>query len=62
MYVNIYVCKYESMYVCMCVCMKVCMYVITYSNRRKDQPGKIINPARGQLDRKNETFPVPVRA
>ena len=38
------------------VCMYVCMYKI------KDQPGKVANPARGQLDEENEYFPVPVRA
>ena len=27
-----------------------------------DQPGKVANPARGQLIRENEYFPVPVRA
>ena len=27
-----------------------------------DQPGKVANPARGQLNRKNEDFPVPIRA
>ena len=27
----------------------------------KDQPGKVANPARGQLNRENEHFPVPVR-
>ena len=27
-----------------------------------DQPGKVANPARGQLNRENEYFPVPVRA
>ena len=27
-----------------------------------DQPGKVVNPARGQLNRKNEYFPVPARA
>ena len=42
------------------VCMYVCM-VITYS-KRKDQPGKVANPARGQLNRENEYFPVRVRA
>ena len=36
------------MYVCMYVCM-----VITYSNG-VDQPGKVVNPARGQLNRDNE--------
>ena len=38
----------------------VCM-VISYS-QSKDQPGKVANPARGQLNRENEYFPVPVRA
>ena len=42
------------------LCMYVCM-VITYS-KRKDQPGKVANPARGQLNRENEFFPVRVRA
>ena len=27
-----------------------------------DQPGKVVNPARGQLNRENEYFPVPVHA
>ena len=27
-----------------------------------DQPGKVANPPRGQLNRENEYFPVPVRA
>ena len=27
-----------------------------------DQPGKVANPARGQLNRENDFFPVPVRA
>ena len=38
----------------------MCM-VITYS-KGKDQPGKIANPARGQLNREKCVFPVPVRA
>ena len=38
----------------------VCM-VITYS-KGKDQPGKVANPARGQLNRENQYFRVPVRA
>ena len=42
------------------VCMYVCM-AITYG-KVKDQPGKVANPARGQLNRENELFPVPVRA
>ena len=41
-----------------CTSEYVCM-VTTYS---KDQPGKFANPARGQLNRENEYFPVPVRA
>ena len=40
----------------MCVCM-----FITYS-KSIDQPGKVANPARGQLNRKNVFFPGPVRA
>ena len=38
----------------------VCM-VITYG-KSMDQPGKVANPARGQLNRENEYFPVRVRA
>ena len=56
----IYVCMYVPMYVCMYVCIYVCM-VITY-NKGKDQPGKVANPVRGQLNREKESFPVPVRA
>ena len=41
--------------------MHACMYGHTYS-KSKDQPGKVANPARGQLSRENEYFPVPVRA
>ena len=37
-----------------------CM-VITYS-KSMDQPGKVANPACGQLNRENEYFPVRVRA
>ena len=43
------------------VCMYVCM-VITYSKSSMDQPGKVANPDRGQLNRENESFPVSVRA
>ena len=39
----------------------VCTYGHTYS-RSKDQPGEATNSARGQLDRENEYFPVPVCA
>ena len=38
----------------------LCM-VITFG-KGKDQPGKVANPARGQLNRKNDFLPVPVRA
>ena len=37
------------------------MYGHTYS-KSMDQPGKVVSPARGQLNRKNESFPVCVRA
>ena len=40
--------------------MYVCM-VITYS-KGEDQPSKVANPARGQLNMENVSFPVPVRA
>ena len=35
---------------------------ITYYSKSMDQPGKVTNPARGQLNMENEYFPVPVRA
>ena len=35
--------------------------VIKYS-KGKDRLGKVANPVRGQLNRENEYFPVPVRA
>ena len=38
------------------------MYGHTYSKNSTDQPGKVANPARGQLNRENEYFPLPVRA
>ena len=38
----------------------VCM-AITYS-KGNDKSGKVANPTRGQLNRENEYFPVPVRA
>ena len=37
------------------------MYGHTYS-KSMDQPGEVVNPARGQLNRENEYFPVRVRA
>ena len=44
-----------------CPAVYVCMYGHTYS-KSKDQPGKVANPARGQLTMENEYFPVRVRA
>ena len=41
--------------------MYVCMYVHQIE-QEKDQPGKVANPARGQLNSENGYFPVPVRA
>ena len=40
---------------------RIYMYGHTYS-KSMDQPGKVASPARGQLNRKNENFPVCVRA
>ena len=37
------------------------MYGHTYS-KSMEQPGEVANPARGQLNRENEYFPVPDRA
>ena len=37
------------------------MYGHTYG-KSMDQPGKVANPARGQLNKKNLYFPVPVRS
>ena len=59
-----YACMFLCMFICICVCMFFCMYVcvvITY-NKSKYQPGKVTNSACGQLNRKNDYFPVPVRA
>ena len=45
------------------VWMYLCtVIIITTYSKGKDQPGKVANPARGQLNRENEYFPVPVRA
>ena len=37
----------------------ICMYSHTYS-KSMDEPGKAASPARGQLNGKNEYFPVRV--
>ena len=34
---------------------------IIYS-KNKDQPGNVVNPSRGQLNREKVYFPVPIRA
>ena len=44
MYVVVVVCQYNMSWSCMYLCM-----VITYS-KGMDQPGKVANPARGQLN------------
>ena len=41
--------------------IELCMYDHTCS-KSMDQPGKVANPARGELNRENEYFPVRVRA
>ena len=47
------------------VWMNTNVYMVIYdshNNKSKDQPCKVFNPARGQLNRENDFFPVPVRA
>ena len=46
---------------CTVMCNLINMYGDTYS-KSMDQPGKIANPARGQLNRENYYFPNRVRA
>ena len=38
------------------------MYVWSHIEQEKEQPGKVANPACGQLNREKEFFPVLVRA
>ena len=38
---------------------KSCQHI---QRKSKDQPGKVANPTRGQLNRENGHFPDPVRA
>ena len=40
--------------------VSLCIY--GYTSESMDQPGKVANPARGQLNSENEYFPVRVRA
>ena len=42
--------------------MLVCMVIIITYSKSMDQPGKVAIPARGQLNRENEYFPIRVRA
>ena len=44
-----------------CTLALITMYGHTYS-KSMDQPSKVANPVRGQLNRGNEYFPVRVRA
>ena len=47
----------------MVINVSVCMYVKSHIySKSMDQPGKVANPARGQLNRENEYFLVRVRA
>ena len=41
--------------------VSACIYMAITSSKSKDQPSEIINPARGQLNRKKLYFPVSVR-
>ena len=36
--------------------------IVIANSKSKDQPGKVAIPARGQLNKENEYFPVPARA
>ena len=38
------------------------MLKVSKAKQRMDQPGRVANPARGQLNGENEYFPLPVRA
>ena len=40
----------------------LCMYVWSHISKSMDQPGKVANPARDQLNREKSFFPVRVRA
>ena len=62
-YVCMYICMYD-VYVYMCVRMYVFIYLCMYGHhiqQSMDQPVKVANPARGQLNREIN-FPVHVRA
>ena len=58
-----YVCNIMCMYSSSSTGYYVCTYVWSWHIAEgMDQPGKVANPVRGQLNRENEYFPVPVRA
>ena len=40
----------------------VCLVTYLVYSKSKDPLGKVANPARGELNREKEHFPVPVRA
>ena len=54
------VCVCVCVYLLKCVCVSVCLCVCVLKSM--DQPGKVANPARSQLNRETFIFPVPVRA
>ena len=66
MYVCMYICIYVSMYLCLYVCIylsiSLYIYMVVSYTRAWIKSGMITNPARGQLNKENECFPVPVRA
>ena len=43
---------FHSIFLLFLISYYVCMYGHTYS-KSMDQPGKVVNPARGQLNREN---------
>ena len=48
--------------VCVCVCVRVCVHLVISYSRLGINLGKAANLARGQSNRENILFPVPVRA
>ena len=53
---------YVSMYLCIYVSVYLCMFGHHIIKQSRDQPGMVVNPARGWLNRENDYSPVPVRA
>ena len=59
-----FVVKFEVIFFYFCPGVAACYVQVfmlvwshIYSSKRMDQPGKVANPARGQLNRENEYFP-----